>query len=124
MYDSPIELFTAEIQTKFENGIVDALQRFDIDVNREELLRALKYDRDQYHKGFSDGRMSGRVERDEEIIRCADCKHYDPDTEFCDIHSHFITRDGEFCYPSESSEWKMFSPDYFCGDGKRRTDEQ
>ena len=60
----------------------------------------------------------------EPVIHCRECKHYDPDTEFCDIHSHFITRDGEFCYPSESSEWKMFSPDYFCGDGKRRTDEQ
>lgn len=59
----------------------------------------------------------------EPVIHCRECKHYDPDTEFCDIHSHFITRDGEFCYPSESSEWKMFSPDYFCGDGKRRTDE-
>lgn len=59
----------------------------------------------------------------EPVIHCRECGHYDPDTEFCEIHSHFITRHGEFCYPSESSEWKMFSPDYFCGDGERRTDE-
>ena len=124
MYDSPIELFISEIQEKFESGIFEAVQRFDIDVNREELIRALKYDRDQYHKGFSDGRMSGRVERDEEIVRCADCIHYDTDTKFCEIHSHFITRDGEFCYPSESREWKMFSPDDFCSYGERRSDEQ
>lgn len=76
MYDSPIELFISEIQEKFENGIFEAVQRFDVDVNREELLRALKYDRDQYYKGFSDGRMSGRVERDEEIVRCKDCVYW------------------------------------------------
>mgnify|MGYP006879542752 CR=1 FL=1 len=60
----------------------------------------------------------------EKVIHCRECGHYDPDTEFCEIHSHFITRDGKFCYPSESSEWKMFSPDYFCGNGERRKDEQ
>lgn len=59
----------------------------------------------------------------EPVIHCRECGHYDPDTEFCEIHSHFITRHGEFCYPSESREWKMFSPDYFCGDGERKTDE-
>lgn len=60
----------------------------------------------------------------EPVIHCRECGHYDPETEFCEIHSHFITRNGEFCYPSESSEWKMFSPDYFCGDGERRMDEK
>lgn len=122
MYDSPIELFMAEIQSKFENGIVESLQRFDIDVDRDELFRAMKYDRDQYHKGFSDGRASGYAERDEEIVRCFDCKHYAPDIEFCEIHSHFITRNGEFCYPSESSEWKTFSPDDYCSQGERKVD--
>ena len=58
----------------------------------------------------------------EKVIHCRECGHYAPDIEFCEIHSHFITRDGEFCYPSESSEWKMFSPDYFCGDGERKND--
>lgn len=124
MYDSPIELFFKETELRFENGIMEAIQGFDVKVNKEELFHALKYDRDQYHKGFSDGKLSGYAERDMEIVRCADCGHYDPETEFCEIHSHFITRDGEFCCPSERSEWKMFSPDYFCGDGKRRTDEQ
>ena len=105
MYDSPIELFISEIQEKFENGIFEALQRFDIDVNREELLRALKYDRDQYHKGFSDGRMSGRVERDEEIVRCKDCKHL----MFSD------------CYGEcGAARMGIVSPDDFCSYGERK----
>ncbi len=58
----------------------------------------------------------------EKVIHCRECGHYAPDIEFCEIHSHFITRDGEFCYPSESREWKMFRPDYFCGDGERKND--
>ena len=109
MYDSPIELFISEIQEKFENGIFEAVQRFDIDVNREELIRALKYDRDQYHKGFSDGRMSGRFERDEEIVRCADCKYW---------------QDNNDGYPHEECRWGHGeTPDAndFCSYGERKT---
>ncbi len=124
MYDPPVDIIYDKVKYNLENGIMEAIQRVGINVDKTELLRAMQYDRDQYNKGFSDGKLSGYAERDMEIVRCSDCKHYDPNTEFCDIHSHFITRDGEFCYPSESSEWKMFSPDYFCGDGKRRMDEQ
>ena len=124
MYDPPVDIIYDKVKYNLENGIMEAIQRVGINVDKTELLRAMQYDRDQYHKGFSDGKLSGYAERDMEIVRCAECTHYDPDTEFCEIHSHFITRNGEFCHPSESEEWKRFSPDYFCGDGERRADEQ
>lgn len=120
MYDSPIELFTTEIQAKFENGIVESLQRFDIDVDRDELLRALKYDRDQYHKGFSDGRASGYAERDEEIVRCFDCKHYrNHPNGLC--YAHTEPCDNERGYRGEAV---CVEPDDFCSSGERRADEQ
>lgn len=53
------------------------------------------------------------------VVTCKYCKHWNEETGWCDIHSHFQSSNGEFCHPWESSDWKMFPPDYFCADGKR-----
>ena len=71
MYKSPIEIFTEEIQYHFDNNIVEAVQKYDIQVDKEELLKALIYDRDQYDKGYQDGYRAGR----EAIVHCYDCQH-------------------------------------------------
>ena len=42
-------------------------------------------------------------EQESEIVRCKDCKHYDPDTQSCNDEL-----DG------------IFLPDWFCADGERR----
>lgn len=55
-----------------------------------------------------------------EVVRCKDCKHYHADLGWCDEHSHFVDEERSFCYPHESTEWKMFEPDYFCADGERK----
>lgn len=55
-------------------------------------------------------------------VRCKDCKHYAPEIEYCGIHSHFVTRNGDFCYPDESSEWKTFSQEDYCSQGERKND--
>lgn len=55
MYKSPIEIFKEEMQYYFDNNIVEAVQRYDIQVDKDELLKALRYDRDQYEKGYADG---------------------------------------------------------------------
>lgn len=55
-YHSPIELIVGEINTQFENDCVTMIQNYGIDINKEELVRALNYDRDQYHKGFQDAK--------------------------------------------------------------------
>lgn len=54
------------------------------------------------------------------VVRCKDCKHWNRATALCDIHSHFIDREGQFCYPGKSSDWLMFDENYFCADGERR----
>jgi hypothetical protein len=59
MYESPIEIIVNEIQNQIvadkENGIYKAISSYGINVNKDELIRALQYDRDQYNKGFEDG---------------------------------------------------------------------
>jgi len=60
MYKSPIEIMQTGMQVQMENGIMKAVQDVGINVDKSELLKALAYDREQYQKGFEDGREAGR----------------------------------------------------------------
>ena len=55
MYESPIELIVKNVQQAFENEVVNVVQNYGINVDKEELLKALTYDRGQYDKGHADG---------------------------------------------------------------------
>ena len=58
MYESPIEMICNDIQTRIvkqqENDVYQAVQQYGITVDKEELLKALRYDREQYTKGYND----------------------------------------------------------------------
>lgn len=60
MYDSPIKLFLDsagfQINEQVENGVYEAVQHYGITVGKDELIRALRYDRGQYDKGYADGK--------------------------------------------------------------------
>ena len=58
MYESPIEILVGKIQTKMEDDLVKAVQSYHINVDKDELIKALRYDRDQYEKGYDDCRRS------------------------------------------------------------------
>ena len=59
MYESPIELITDNVLTQIRNAQEDyvykVVQNMGVNVNKEELLKALAYDRQQYQKGYEDG---------------------------------------------------------------------
>lgn len=55
MYESPIKIITGQIKTNYEDEIFRAIQNVGINVDREELLKALEYDRGQYEEGFREG---------------------------------------------------------------------
>ena len=54
-YKAPIEVIRHEMQMRVEKDVVTAVQQHDIYVEKNELRKALQYDRDQYVKGFVDG---------------------------------------------------------------------
>lgn len=57
MYQSPIKVireFVDEISQETENTILITVKQY-VNVDKEELIKALEYDRDQYEKGFRDG---------------------------------------------------------------------
>lgn len=64
----PADLCREDIRTAFED------LRKPKEINQEELLKALAYDRDQYDKGFRDGRLSAEVESEwTEENTCSHC---------------------------------------------------
>jgi len=60
MYKSPIEILTEDIHTQIvqseEDQIFKAVVNVGIKVDKKELLRALRYDRQQYAVGYIEGK--------------------------------------------------------------------
>lgn len=54
-YQSPVEVIYQGFETKLEGEIFEAIQSYGVAVDKDELIKALQYDRDQYRKGFADG---------------------------------------------------------------------
>ena len=62
MYESPIDIIYGEVQKALEkeakeldNAVMTAIRKIGININEEELVKALQYDREQYQKGYNDG---------------------------------------------------------------------
>ena len=59
MYKSPIDMFVTDIQNQIvkqqDEEIYKAVVSVGINVDKDELIRALKHDRNQYEKGYRDG---------------------------------------------------------------------
>lgn len=59
MWESPVNIYET-ISNMMEkeidgNIIVEIKKQLGIDINKEELIKALQYDRNQYEKGYQDG---------------------------------------------------------------------
>lgn len=64
MYESPIRLLVQQLETSIreqqEKQVFEAVQKCGVDVDRDELIKALAYDRAQYAQGYSDGRADAQ----------------------------------------------------------------
>jgi hypothetical protein len=54
MYESPIEIMYGEMKMQVVDNVVKAVQEQQIHVDREELIKALLYDRGSYENGYVD----------------------------------------------------------------------
>lgn len=93
-YQCPIEVVQTDIQTEIESAILTTAQRVGIHVDKEELRKAISYDRNQYEKGYKD--------RDAEIVRCKDCWKREFDN--CPFYEYSML---------------VQDDDFFCSDGER-----
>lgn len=100
-YQSPIELIQTQMKERITDKICEAVVSVGVNVDKEELLKALAYDRCQYQKGYAD--------RAHEIVRCKDCIHWDKGyTEEC-------CNSDSICF--HNGRCKL---DWFCPVGERR----
>ncbi len=71
MYESPITKLYGkikqEIEQKEEAAIYKAIEECEIVVDKEELIKALQYDRRQYEKGYEDGKAEMREKIEQAI---------------------------------------------------------
>ena len=98
------------MQTRLEGDILKAVMSTDIQVDREELTRALRYDRDQYDRGFADGYMTAK----QALVLCKDCKHYK-------LKKDINNQPKMFCTNTDAL-WYDTKPDMFCCFGERKDD--
>ena len=89
-----------ETNKTVEEYIYKSILNVGVDVDRNELIRALRYDREQYEKGYRDG-MEAAKETMVEVVRCKDC----------------ISRESCVLYEMDEDD------DWFCADGERRDSE-
>lgn len=71
-YQSPIQILYDGIdsmQEQQENEVVKYVRKYGIYVDKEELQKALNYERNQYDNGFQDGRRSIKIDTIREIDR-------------------------------------------------------
>ena len=80
-YSSPIEI-ADRMTSQLEEDIIKVVLSYDIEVDKDELIKALAYDREQYEKGYADGQRAGertaKVETVEKpnVFKCGECGQY------------------------------------------------
>lgn len=56
MYESPIQQIVGQMQSEMESELMYRVsQTVGYSIDKDELIKALKYDRGQYEKGYADG---------------------------------------------------------------------
>jgi hypothetical protein len=107
-YQSPIEIITGQMRMEYDNEIYKAVLSYGVNVDKDELIRALQYDRGQFDSGYR--------ARDNEIVRCKDCKWYQEGEIFAPNKYCFRLK-----HPVEDRQIGYnFSPDDFCSYGERK----
>lgn len=82
-YESPVAVVMKELNTQVDEGIIKYIQGYGIDVDKEELLKALKYDREQFEKGYKAGYAKALNECTEQILPIFE--HEWATTKLCDM---------------------------------------
>lgn len=106
MYESPIELYISDISQQIakqqDEQIWQAVVRCVPNVDKEELIRALQYDRKQYEKGYADGKAAAMAE----LVLCKECTHRENlhGQQCCPYYDDYPVEDDHFCAYGERRE--------------------
>lgn len=122
-YDSPINLavqqMASEIARFTEDGVMKAVVNAGFDIDKDKLVRILQQDRERYQEAYRKGYNA----REDEIIRCRDCKWWDKKDEsdygYCHACKH------GYSSPNwEIGIYRTYKGNFFCADGKIESEEE
>ena len=120
-YDSPFELVVSDITTQMAKSIDEmcwqAVQRVGINVDKEKMLLALHQDAERYRAAYANGYDTGYEKRDDDIVRCKDCKHRSK--EMYDYYSDPNNK----VYVCQIHDLAK-KPDWYCADGERKSADE
>lgn len=110
-YDSPIQIVTemAESVAKFvDDGVMKAVVKAGFNIDKDKLVSILRQDRERYEAAYRKGYADGYKKREDELVRCKDCKHFG--RYYCDSKKGVCEK---LNIIGRSEEW-------FCADGERK----
>ena len=92
----------SDIEKRLEDATYKAVIECGVAVDKDELIKALAYDRGQYEKGYGDGYRATK----DEIVRCKDCMYWSRKRSMCNnlrgLYSQ--TEETDFCSWGERDE--------------------
>lgn len=113
MYESPIELLVTEIQHQIvkqqDEEIYKAVLNYVPNVDKEELIRALQYDRGQYEKGYADAKAESGWISVKDRLPIEEAKAHEQ--EWCEEYCEFLVMIERGLLPTtlyydwENNEW-------------------
>lgn len=111
-YKSPINIVSSALRNEVENNILKSIINIGIDIDKDEFIKALQYDRNQYEKGFSDATpkwipVSERLPNDDELmlITLTDKLNYTTVTLGCYSHTEGWTMVEEYLEYLKPTAW-------------------
>ena len=111
-YKSPINIVSSALRNEVENNILKSIINIGIDIDKDEFVKALQYDRNQYEKGFSDAipkwiPVSERLPNDDELvlITLTDKLNYTTVTLGCYSHTEGWTMVEEYLEYLKPTAW-------------------
>ena len=111
-YDSPISTVISTLQPwmekfgeQFDALVIKNVCSVGINIDKDKLLQALNQDKSRYEEAY----RRGYAARENEIIRCKDCKHCFVDGEnvrynVCELNHNKVQADDWFCADAERKE--------------------
>ena len=107
MYISPIEIIMKDIQQSIDTNVLKILQGYNINVDKDELIKALSYDRDQYNKGYEDAKKDVLAAIDNFISMD---EYYHPESKHEKIPiSEMIYKVNALPYEKSDGWWEYFN---------------
>lgn len=93
-----INIYMQDVSAKIEEETLGVIKKMGVDVNKEELIKALNYDRQQYEKGYEDGKK-------------------DADRSAPKTYKEWVELECKFCRSHERGDTLYESADWDCGIG-------